>query len=207
MTIANCQMLVRIGTTAGSDLHRGRLTDVTPVLLKFPAENADPAQSAVLKREYLLLQSLNVAGLPNRSRSSPSAVARCRSWKVRQLDARMPRVREPSGLRAATSPSNAAQLDGVAMFEAGESEGVGFVLDLSERKRAVSNVVGYIKGNSAIKIARKFGGRQRNFTGEHFWARGYFVSTVGLDEQMARAYIRNQDEEDERYDQMKLAME
>jgi len=43
-------------------------------------------------------------------------------------------------------------------------------------------------------------------TGEHFWARGYFVSTVGLDEQMVRAYIRNQEEEDERYDQMKLAM-
>jgi PAS domain S-box-containing protein len=63
MTIANCQILERICTTAGSDLHRGRLTDGTPVLLKFPAENADPAQSAVLKREYLLLQSLNVAGI------------------------------------------------------------------------------------------------------------------------------------------------
>ena len=67
--------------------------------------------------------------------------------------------------------------------------------------------MGYIKGKSAIQIARKFGERQRNFTGEHFWARGYFVSTVGLDEQMVRAYIRNQKEEDERYDQMKLAME
>ena len=48
---------------------------------------------------------------------------------------------------------------------------------------------------------------QRNFTGEHFWARGYFVSRVGLDEHMVRAYIRNQEEEDERYDQMKLVME
>ena len=48
-------------------------------------------------------------------------------------------------------------------------------------KYAVSNVVGYIKGKSAIQIARKFGGRQKNFTGEHFWARGYFVSTVGPD--------------------------
>lgn len=73
-------------------------------------------------------------------------------------------------------------------------------------KYAVSNVVGYMKGKSAIQIARKFGGRQKNFTGEHFWARGYFVSTVGLDENMVRAYIRNQEEEDERYDQMKLAM-
>ena len=46
-------------------------------------------------------------------------------------------------------------------------------------KYAISNVVGYIKGKSAIQIARQFGGRQRNFTGENFWARGYFVSTVG----------------------------
>ena len=61
-------------------------------------------------------------------------------------------------------------------------------------------------GNSAISIARHFGGRQRNFTGEVFWARGYFVSTVGLDEEMVRAYIRNQELEDERYDQMKLGL-
>jgi putative transposase len=72
------------------------------------------------------------------------------------------------------------------------------------RKYAVSNVVGYIKGKSAIQIARQFGGRQRNFTGENFWARGYFVSTVGLDEAMVRAYIRDQEKEDERYEQMKL---
>ncbi len=71
-------------------------------------------------------------------------------------------------------------------------------------KYAVSKVVGYIKGKSAIQIARQFGGRQRNFTGENFWARGYFVSTVGLDEQMVRAYIRNQDAEDARYEQMKM---
>ncbi|HEY1589025.1 MAG TPA: transposase, partial [Rhodanobacter sp.] len=56
-------------------------------------------------------------------------------------------------------------------------------------------------------IARKFGGRSRNFTGESFWARGYFVSTVGLDEAMVRAYIRNQEQEDERYDQMKLGVQ
>ena len=71
-------------------------------------------------------------------------------------------------------------------------------------KYAVSRVVGYIKGKSAIQIARQFGGRQRNFSGESFWARGYFVSTVGLDEQMVRAYIRHQGVEDERYDQMKM---
>jgi putative transposase len=73
-------------------------------------------------------------------------------------------------------------------------------------KYSVSNVVGYIKGKSAISIARHFGGRQRNFTGEVFWARGYFVSTVGLDEEMVRAYIRDQEQEDERYDQMKLGL-
>jgi putative transposase len=73
-------------------------------------------------------------------------------------------------------------------------------------KLSVSNAVGYIKGKSAISIARNFGGRQRNFTGEVFWARGYFVSTVGLDEEMVRAYIRKQELEDERYDQMKLGL-
>ena len=73
-------------------------------------------------------------------------------------------------------------------------------------KFAVSNVVGFLKGKSAIAIARNFGGRSRNFTGEVFWARGYFFSTVGLDEAMVRAYIRNQEDEDERYDQMKLGV-
>jgi putative transposase len=73
-------------------------------------------------------------------------------------------------------------------------------------KYSVSNVVGYIKGKSAIAIARRFGGRTRNFTGEVFWARGYFVSTVGLDEDMVRAYIRHQEEEDARYEQMKLGV-
>ena len=73
-------------------------------------------------------------------------------------------------------------------------------------KYAGASVVGYVKGKNAITIARKFGGRERNFTGEVFWARGYFVSTVGLDEEMVRAYIRNQEHEDERLDQMKLGV-
>lgn len=76
----------------------------------------------------------------------------------------------------------------------------------SPPKYAVFEVVGYLKGKSAIQIARNFGGRQRNFTGENFWARGYFVSTVGLDENVVRAYIRHQEQEDERYEQMKLKM-
>ena len=73
-------------------------------------------------------------------------------------------------------------------------------------KHSVSYIVGYIKGKSAISIARQFAGRTRNFTGENFWARGYFVSTVGLDEETVRAYIRHQESEDERYEQLKLRM-
>ena len=71
-------------------------------------------------------------------------------------------------------------------------------------KFAVSNVVGYMKGKSAIAIARKFKGRQRNFNGEHFWTRGYFVSTVGLDEHVVREYIRHQEENDASYEQRSL---
>jgi putative transposase len=71
-------------------------------------------------------------------------------------------------------------------------------------KYAVSQVIGYIKGKSAIHMARIYGERQRNFTGQHFWARGYFVSTVGRDEKAIREYIRNQEKEDARMDQLNL---
>jgi putative transposase len=71
-------------------------------------------------------------------------------------------------------------------------------------KYAVSNVVGFIKGKSAISIARTFRGKSKNFTGENFWARGYFVSTVGLDEEMVSNYIREQEREDEHYEQLNL---
>ena len=71
-------------------------------------------------------------------------------------------------------------------------------------KYAVAQVIGYIKGKSAIHIARTFGGRRRNFTGQHFWARGYFVSTVGRDEKVIREYIQRQEQEDRRLDQMKM---
>jgi len=60
-------------------------------------------------------------------------------------------------------------------------------------KFAVSQVVGYIKGKSAIHLARLYWERKRNFVGQNFWARGYFVSTVGRDEEMIRQYIRNQE--------------
>ena len=71
-------------------------------------------------------------------------------------------------------------------------------------KYAVSQVIGYIKGKSAIHIARVYGERKRNFVGQHFWARGYFVSTVGRDEELIRDYIRHQEQEDKRLEQMEL---
>ena len=69
-------------------------------------------------------------------------------------------------------------------------------------KYSVSQVVGFIKGKSAIHLARVYGERKRNFTGQHFWARGYYVSTVGKDETTVRDYIRNQEKEDQRLEQM-----
>ena len=71
-------------------------------------------------------------------------------------------------------------------------------------KYSVAQVIGYIKGKSAIHIARHHGERRRNFTGQHFWARGYFVSTVGRDEAVIREYIRHQEKEDQRTDQLGL---
>ena len=71
-------------------------------------------------------------------------------------------------------------------------------------KYAVSQVVGFIKGKSAIHIARDFFGRRKNFTGEEFWARGYHVSTVGRNEEAIRKYIKEQEREDRRIDQLKL---
>ena len=71
-------------------------------------------------------------------------------------------------------------------------------------KYAVSQVVGFIKGKSAIHLARVYGERKRNFVGQHFWARGYYVSTVGRDESVIREYIQKQEEEDKRLDQLGL---
>ena len=71
-------------------------------------------------------------------------------------------------------------------------------------KYAVSQVVGYMKGKSAIHIARNYLGQKKNYSGMHFWARGYFVSTVGTDEEVVRAYIREQEKEDQRVEQLSL---
>ena len=71
-------------------------------------------------------------------------------------------------------------------------------------KYSVANTIGFIKGKSAINIARNFVGRRKNFTGQHFWARGYHVSTVGRDEEAIRKYIKEQELEDRRIDQLQL---
>jgi len=71
-------------------------------------------------------------------------------------------------------------------------------------KHSVSAVVGYLKGKSAIRAARDFMGRHQSFKGYHFWARGYFVSTVGIDEATIRQYIRTQEQNDQKLDQRKL---
>ncbi len=71
-------------------------------------------------------------------------------------------------------------------------------------KYAVAQVVGFLKGKSAIHMARVFGGRRRNFAGQHFWARGYYVSTVGKDEQAVRKYIQEQEATDRQWDQLQL---
>ena len=71
-------------------------------------------------------------------------------------------------------------------------------------KVSVSKVIGFIKGKRAIAIARTYVGRRKNFAGQSFWARGYYVSTVGADEESVRAYIQNQSEEDKRLDQLNL---
>jgi putative transposase len=71
-------------------------------------------------------------------------------------------------------------------------------------KYAVSQVIGFIKGKGAIHLARVYGEKKRNFVGQHFWARGYFVSTVGRDETMIREYIRHQEQEDQRIEQLNL---
>jgi putative transposase len=71
-------------------------------------------------------------------------------------------------------------------------------------KYAVAQVVGFVKGKSAIHIARTYLGRRQNFLGQHFWARGYYVSTVGRDEASIREYIQKQREEDKRLDQLTM---
>ena len=74
----------------------------------------------------------------------------------------------------------------------------------SPPKYAVSQGMGFIKGKSAIHLARVYGEQKRNFVGQHFWARGYWVSTVGRDETVIREYIRKQEQADKHLEQINL---
>ncbi len=71
-------------------------------------------------------------------------------------------------------------------------------------KYSVAHVIGYMKGKSAIHIARTYLGQRKNYSGMSFWARGYFVTTVGADEETVRIYIRDQEKEDRRVEQLTL---
>ena len=71
-------------------------------------------------------------------------------------------------------------------------------------KYAVSQVFDYLKGKSAIHIARNYLGRRSNFRGQHFWARGYWVSTIGRDDEAVKKYIRDQEKEDRRLEQLNI---
>jgi len=62
--------------------------------------------------------------------------------------------------------------------------------------------LGFLKGKSSIWVAQNIANKQRNFVGHKFWARGYFVSTVGINEKVIRAYIENQEKEDKRLDDL-----
>jgi putative transposase len=73
-------------------------------------------------------------------------------------------------------------------------------------KHSVSSILGFVKGKSAIQIHRQYFGKNKNFTGFHFWSRGYWVSTVGLDEEMIKAYIRNQEVEDRREEASQMGL-
>ena len=63
-------------------------------------------------------------------------------------------------------------------------------------KHAVASVIGFLKGKSALAIARRNQEKDRNFVGEHFWARGYAVSTVGFELESVKKYLREQEKAD-----------
>ena len=84
------------------------------------------------------------------------------------------------------------------------SDSPAWARQIESVERPCSQVVGYIKGKSAIHLARTYGENRRNFAGQSFWARGYFVSTVGRNEEVIRTYIRNQEREEQRLEQMNL---
>ena len=93
---------------------------------------------------------------------------------------------------------------GVELMEGYATKDHIHMLLMIPSKFSVANTIGFLKGKSAIRNFRDYLQVRRNFTGRHFWARGYSVSTVGLDEQMIREYIRNQEREEKCQEQMRL---
>ena len=96
------------------------------------------------------------------------------------------------------------QQQGVELVEGHAMPDHGHLCLSSPPKYSVANTGGWLKGKAALRIHRECLGRERNFTGLHFWARGYCVSPVGLDEQVIRAYIRNQEQEEKRQEELQL---
>jgi len=101
-----------------------------------------------------------------------------------------------------------AKRKGVALEARGRPFGVKSCSYVFKHSAQVCSIkCGWVsEGKRAISIARKLKGQQRNFTGEHFWARGYFVSTVGFDEDMVLEYIRSQEKADEHQDQLRFGL-
>ena len=97
-----------------------------------------------------------------------------------------------------------ARQKGCKILEGGTQPDHVHMLIAIPPKYAVAQIVGYIKGKSAIHIARTYFDQKRNYVGHHFWARGYFVSTVGRDEAATRDYIKKQEAEDQRLEQLTL---
>ena len=100
--------------------------------------------------------------------------------------------------------SSGNSANGVALVEGHAMPDHGHLGLSMPPKDSVANTVGWLKGQSAMRMHREWGGRERNCTGCHCWARGYCVRTVGLDEQGVRAYIRHQEQEEKRQEELQL---
>lgn len=71
-------------------------------------------------------------------------------------------------------------------------------------KQSISTIVGFLKGKSSIWVAQNIANKQKNFAGHKFWARGYFVTTVGVNEEIVRKYVQNQESDDKKLDELNL---
>ena len=150
-------------------------------------------------------QETNSITDPNRIVPVAGNIAKCKYHVVF-----IPKVSQEDAIRGvATAHGGSVPQAGYTEGESNRKEG-HLLPDQVHRmiaippKYAVSQVIGFIKGKSTIHLASVYGERKRNFVGQHFWARGYFVSTVGRDEKVIRAYIQHQEQEDKRLDQMNL---